>query len=184
MEGIEFEMKRPHIVLFSGKAQNGKDTSVAIFHNYMEKRGYRTLRIAMADYLKFIAGIVYGWDGQKDAKGRNLLQTIAEVYRKRDINFWVDQAIHLTNMEAENYDFILVSDFRHKNEIARWIAEGFKTTTVRVSRPGFDNGLTFEQKNHISEVDLDDYSFDFYFEASSVDELDEKIKAWTLDYFT
>jgi hypothetical protein len=37
----------------------------------------------------------------------------------------------------------------------------FDTTIVRVERPNFDNGLTEAQKNHPSEVDMDNYPFDY-----------------------
>ena len=40
--------------------------------------------------------------------------------------------------------------------------EYFDVTTVRVTRPNYDNGLTEEQQNHESEIALDNYNFDFY----------------------
>jgi hypothetical protein len=36
----------------------------------------------------------------------------------------------------------------------------FDTTVLRVERPDFDNGLTEAQKNHASEVKMDNYNFD------------------------
>lgn len=38
------------------------------------------------------------------------------------------------------------------------------TVSVRVVRPGFDNGLTDEQKSHPSETELDEYPFDYVVE--------------------
>ena len=37
----------------------------------------------------------------------------------------------------------------------------FDTITLRIERPNFDNGLTEAQKNHPSEVDMDQYPFDY-----------------------
>ena len=61
------------------------------------------------------------------------------------------------------FDVIIVSDARFKDEIDIQRDIFKKIITIRVERPNFDNGLTEEQKNHPSEVDLDDYDkFDYY----------------------
>ena len=45
-------------------------------------------------------------------------------------------------------------------------------------RPNFDNGLTSDEKNHSTEVDLDDYnSFDYeIINDGSIEDLNKKIE--------
>ena len=58
------------------------------------------------------------------------------------------------------WDYVLIPDCRYPVEIAT-MERTFDTTIVRVERPNFDNGLTEAQKNHPSEVDMDNYPFDY-----------------------
>jgi hypothetical protein len=40
------------------------------------------------------------------------------------------------------------------------LERGYKVITVRIDRPGHDNGLPLEAKAHPSECELDHYHFD------------------------
>lgn len=55
----------PTIICISGKAQNGKDTSAAIFKVELEKLGKKVLVAHYADYLKFICTNYFMWNGKK-----------------------------------------------------------------------------------------------------------------------
>ena len=54
------------------------------------------------------------------------------------------------------YDYVLIPDVRFPNEIDK-MKENFDCISIRLTRPNFDNGLTSEQKEHISETALDNY---------------------------
>lgn len=54
------------------------------------------------------------------------------------------------------WDFFIIPDIRFKNEVETLSDDN--TIKIRVIRPGFDNGLSEAQKQHISETDLDDYT--------------------------
>ena len=68
------------------------------------------------------------------------------------------------------YDAIIISDVRLKKEINDLRSAFPELVCVHVNRPNFDNGLTEEQKNHRTEIDLDDF-----------DNFDEKIVNTTLE---
>ena len=56
------------------------------------------------------------------------------------------------------------------------------TVVLRVERPGFDNGLTIAQKNHPSEVDMDNYFFDFIvYNDAGLDDFTTKLVMFTKD---
>ena len=55
--------------------------------------------------------------------------------------------------------------------------EVFDTALLRVERPNFDNGLTEAQKNHPSEVDMDNYNFDYLiYNDSDIKSLKAKVE--------
>ena len=86
-----------------------------------------------------------------------------DVIRKNiDELFFVNRMIEDIKVFSYFFDIIVISDARFKDEIDK-IKENFNNViSVNIVRPNFDNGLTEEQKNHPTEIDLDDYNkFDY-----------------------
>ena len=147
------------IYLISGPARNGKDTIGNYLENEYKKREYKVCKSQISKYLKQYVKDYFGWDGQKDDKGRTLLQYVGtDIVRKKNPDYWVDFVISFVKLFADEWGYVLIPDTRFPNEIDRWKDEGFNPIHVRVVRDGFDNGLSEEQKNHPSETALSDYS--------------------------
>jgi len=154
------------LFLITGKAKHGKDSVAGILKDKLESHGERVLILHFADYLKFICKEYFGWDGQKDDKGRTLLQLIGtDKVRSKDPNFWVNIICDLISVLKDDFDYFIVSDCRFPGELSVPKEYGFDTISVRVTRYEdnvlFDNGLTFAQKIHSSECSLDTHSFDY-----------------------
>lgn len=150
------------LILISGKARSGKDTVAEIIKQYVEARGKSVCILHYADYLKSICRTIYGWDGKKDERGRSLLQNVGQEFRQIYPHFFVDAVIDLYKVLRHTFDVIIVPDTRYPNEIKRWRKAFIKPLTIRVERYE-ENGLTEEQKQHLSEVALDKYPFDKVF---------------------
>jgi hypothetical protein len=149
------------IICISGLAQHGKDTAASIMKHRFESEGKRCLVFHYADYLKFIAEKYFGWNGAKDETGRQLLQQLGtNKARKRNPNIWVEVCVEFIKAFGEDYDYILIPDCRFENEIVVLRDHWENVFTIWVHRIGFDNGLTFEQKDHDSETSLLDFPFD------------------------
>ena len=149
------------VILISGKAQNGKDTVAGSLHKALVNDGKRVLVTHYADLLKYICRNYFGWDGNKDERGRTLLQYIGtDVVGKKNPAYWAEFIAGVLYMFEGEWDYVLIPDCRYPVEIAT-MERTFDTTIVRVERPNFDNGLTEAQKNHPSEVDMDNYPFDY-----------------------
>lgn len=144
------------IIAVSGKAQHGKDTTANILYEELTSRGKRVLITHYADLLKFICKSLFNWDGQKDERGRQILQYVGtDVVRKERPDYWVKFVVDMINLFGDNWDYVIIPDTRFPNEI-ELLKEHFDNVIhIRVTRVGFDNGLTDEQKNHPSEVALD-----------------------------
>ena len=170
-------MGKPTIITFSGQAGHGKDTSVKILKGLLEQQSKRVLIANYADHLKFLAAKYLNWDGSKNEKNRTILQVLGTERIKDKIpTYWVDTVIGVAKIFENDCDYILISDCRFPHEIIRWKEEGYKIFSVHLERPGFDNGLTDEQKNHPSETALNCYEFDVNIKAGTIDELQEQIK--------
>lgn len=152
-----------NVILISGKAQHGKDTSASMLKKMLEADGFRVLIAHYGDLVKYICTQFFGWDGQKDTAGRRLLQYVGtDLVRARNQNYWTDFLVGALKMFDGEWDYVLIPDCRFPNEIQCMKDAGFHTTHVRVVRPGFQSPLTPEQQAHPSETALDDVVADYY----------------------
>ena len=166
---------KPTIISLSGYAQHGKSTSCQILSEILTAKHKKCLRISYGDYVKEIATKYYGWDGNKDEKGRALLQWLGtDKIRAINPTFWVDTVIRLVDVIGDDYDYVLIDDARFPDEVEAWGGDGIKT--VHVCRPNFESNLTEEQKNHASETAMDGFRFDFGIQAYDLFQLRDRIK--------
>lgn len=137
-------------ISISGQARHGKDTAAKFIKFRLEEEWERKVLIVhYADLLKHICSNYLGWDGKKDEAGRTLLQQVGtEVYRRRDPDYWVNFVKDTVErlQDVGDWDYVIIPDCRFQNEILG--------VHVHVVRPGYDNGLTEEQKHHASEAPL------------------------------
>lgn len=166
------------VILISGKAQHGKDTIANFLKNQFDADGYKSVIIHYADLLKYICKSYFEWDGNKDEKGRELLQHIGtDVIRKQNPTFWVDFVYMLLNLFNGVWDYVIIPDCRFLNEISTIKdCESFDSIHIRVKRTNFISPLTPEQLLHPSETALDDCKPDYWIEnSSSLEALNSKV---------
>lgn len=163
---------KPRILCLSGPARNGKDQSATYIAEALREQGCSVLVTHFADLLKFMAKNLYGWQGDKDGparyeingkavNGRGLLQVLGtDIIRAKDPDLWVNFVIKEMKLLGYNWDYVIIPDCRFPNEIDRFREEGYDAALIKVIRPGFNNGLTEEQKSHPSERAMDGYPAD------------------------
>ena len=177
------------IILISGKAENGKTTAAKQMKKVFESRGYRAVITRYAKYLKEIAKDYCGWDGNKDEKGRKLLQELGTDIIRNKLNkpdFHVGRICEDIEVCADYVDYVIIDDTRFPNEIYYPLAKfgKDKIVTYKVNRielvdadsyentlseveqnnmRPYQNSLTPEQRKHPTETALDDYDdlFDY-----------------------
>ena len=178
-------MKNPNIKIYaiSGKAQHGKDTFANILYEELTNQGHRVLLIHYADLLKFICKSLFNWNGQKDEKGRQILQYVGtDVVRNKRPDYWVQFVVDMIELFGDNWDYVLIPDTRFLNEIDV-LKENFNNVKhIRVIRPNFESTLTDEQKKHPSETALDDYQPDIEVtNAGTIEDLKALVKEFVKD---
>lgn len=167
-------------ICVSGKAQHGKDTTAQALKELLIENGKKVEIIHYADLLKHICKSFFGWNGEKDEKGRTLLQYVGtDVVRTQKPNYWVEFVLGVVELFPNEWDYLIIPDCRFPNEIDTLKSNGYEVIHVRVVRPNFVSNLTEEQKNHISETALDNYGYDLLFEN---DGTIENIKYTWRDY--
>ena len=149
------------IIALSGRARSGKDTCAECIKEEFERSGKKVLMVHYADLLKFICKTFLGWDGQKDEKGRHILQYVGtDIVRKQRPDYWVDFIIDVLGLFGDQWDIVVIPDARFPNEIDRLKQDVFAVTHVKVVRPNFESELTSEQKQHKSETAMENYPSD------------------------
>lgn len=150
------------VVCISGKAQHGKDTTAGMIKTALESMGHTVLIAHYGDLVKYVCRTFFGWNGEKDAYGRSLLQKVGtDIVREQRPNYWVDFVKDMLSMFPNEWDFVLIPDSRFPNEIDGLKQSGFNVIHLRVRRENFESPLTTEQQNHPSETALDHVVPDF-----------------------
>jgi hypothetical protein len=131
--------------------------------------------------LKFICVKFFGWNGEKDEKGRTLLQRIGtDVIGTK---YWAKFIVDILKFFEDEWDYVLIPDCRYPIEMTTMEENFDETVLLRVERPGFDNGLTDAQKAHPSEVSLDNYYYDaLLYNDGSLEDFADKVE-WFADNF-
>lgn len=144
------------IILISGKAQHGKDTTAKFPQDALRENGQRVLIAHYGDLVKYVCQKFFGWNGEKDEAGRALLQQVGtDRVRAQDENYWVRFLADILTMFTDQWDYVLIPDCRFPNEISYLKDAGLDVLHVRVVRLFFISPLTREQQNHPSETALD-----------------------------
>ncbi len=151
----------PRIIGLSGKARHGKNTIAELAaYPFWAGSEVEVHEVGFADGVKDEARQSYGWSGEKDVRGRTLLQRIGMNRRREDPEYWVKRLGKKLVASPARGHVYFVTDVRFENE-AKWVKDigGLMWRVNRRNEDGspFDNGLTPEQALHPSETALDDY---------------------------
>lgn len=172
---MEFNNKKPKIYLLSGKARSGKNEVSNIIKNYYKDK--KCISLSYSYYLKDYVKRISEWDGSEENKPRDLLQQVGIelIKNKIDSNLLVRRLIEDIKVFSYFYDVIIISDARLIDEVEKVKEEFSNVTTIRIKR-NIDNNLTLEQKEHLTEVGLDNYNkFDYIIDNNDYNSLENEV---------
>ena len=162
------------LYLICGKARAGKDTFAKLIKQEEEKNNKKVCILKLTAHLYKWAEDYFNYDKEKDEKPRELLQTIGYdilqlKLKKKD--FLLDYLITTIEILDDYYDVGLITDGRlvHEIEVLKEKYPNIKTILLTNKK---DNKLTNKEKNHQTEIDLDDYQdFDYIVENKDMESL-------------
>jgi len=148
------------VVLISGLAGSGKTTLANLLKEQLDAiKDLRIVRMSLASPIKFVAKLAFGWDGEKDERGRKLLQCLGKVGRDYNIDNWCE--ILLKNLDNSDDmfppNFVLIDDWRFPNEF-KFFSENLTLDTVGIRIFG-RGGLTNTLAEDASETSLPELSY-------------------------
>ena len=126
----------------TGKARAVKDSVARMLKDELEKDRKRVLITHYADPLKQICRNWFDWNGRMDAEGRSFLRYVGtDIVRARRPDFWVDFTLGLLSMMGDEWDYVIIPDCRHPNELdlERY---GFHSRHIRIDGGGLDTMLS------------------------------------------
>ena len=150
------ENKNPNIYIICGKARSGKDSVAKIIKENKQNSTILSITKPLKDY----AQIITDWDGSDNNKPRDLLQQlgIELIKNKIDNKFLIKRIIEDIKILSYYKNNIIITGIRLKEEIEDIKNNFSNVIVIKVVRPNHDNGLSIEQKKHITETNLDDYT--------------------------
>lgn len=162
------------LYLICGKARAGKDTFAKLIKQEEEKNSKKVCILKLTAPLYRWAEDYFNYDKEKDEKPRELLQTLGYdilqlKLKKKD--FLLDYLITTIEVLDNYYDVGLITDGRlvHEIEVLKEKYPNIKTILLTNKK---DNKLTNKEKNHQTEIDLDDYQdFDYIVENKDMESL-------------
>lgn len=172
------------IILISGKARHGKDTTAGFLKNALEADGHPVLIAHYGDLVKYVCKTFFGWNGEKDEAGRTLLQKVGtDAIRVKQPDYWVSFLADILGFFPNEWDYVLIPDCRFPNEVDYIKSAGFDVVHLRVIREGFTSPLTPEQQAHPSETALDNVLADYYIiNSGSLKEFQSTVIDWLAEW--
>ena len=155
---MELRKEEALVIVLSGKARSGKDTSLEILKRKCEQIGKKVISLYYASSIKEYAKKISSWDGNDENKPRTLLQVLGtDIIRNTiDKNFFINRIIEDIKVYSKFFDVIIIGDARFPEEID-YIKNEFKNViSVHINREDM-NLLTKEEKKHATETALDNY---------------------------
>ena len=106
-------------ILVAGKAGVGKTTSADCIKEYLVDRyGLSGIISPIAAGVKLVARRGFGWDGNKDIKGRLLLQEVGKAGRNYNQDLWIKSSLsYFYSSSPIIRDFVIFDDWRFPNEL-------------------------------------------------------------------
>jgi hypothetical protein len=145
----------PKIKIFAicGGIGNGKSALADILAYQVHwKSQKRTVRLPLAAPLKAMCSAI-GWDGNKDAKGRKLLQAVGTAGREYDPDIWIKHWMQAVSRCQEG-DVVICDDLRYLNEAeAVLLLNGIIISVDRPDNPVKDDHAS-EREWHQIRADI------------------------------
>lgn len=163
------------IYVIGGKAKSGKNTFGEYLREELKFYGYKPCVIHITEPLYSYARNYFEWNEQTDEKPREFLQKmgteiIKEKLGKKD--FLLNRLYEDIEILSNFFDSFIITDARLIEEF-NGIKEKFEeVVTIKLERKDYDDMLTSEEREHITEKEIDKYKdFDYIVENTSLEDL-------------
>jgi hypothetical protein len=163
------------IYVIGGKAKCGKNTFGEYLREELKDYGYRSCVMHITEPLYSYARNYFMWDGNEDDKPREFLQKmgveiIKDKMGKKD--FLLNRLYEDIEILSNFFDTFIICDARLINEFESIKNKYEEVVTIKLERNNYNDFLTEEEKEHITEKEINDYNdFDYIIENKNLEDL-------------
>ncbi len=168
------------LFVIGGVAKSGKNTFGKYLSEELKSYGYKPCVMHITQTLYTYARNYFSWDENSSEKPREFLQkmgieTIREKLHKT--YFLIDRTCEDIEILSNFFDAFIITDARLIMEFEEFRKRFDDVVVIKLTRSNYDNGLSEEERNHITETELLDYKkFDYEIENSSLEYLHQQAK--------
>ena len=168
------------IYIIGGKAKSGKNTFGELLRDNLKEYGYKPCVMQITEPLYSYARNYFEYDMEKDEKPREFLQKMGiEIIREKlnKPNFLINRLKEDIEILSNFFDTFIITDARLENEFINLKKTYTNVTTIKIERENYYVELSEEEKNHITETEIDKFDeFDYKIINSGYSSLEEQAK--------
>ena len=163
------------IFIIGGRAKSGKNTFGEMLREELKDYGYRPCVMHITEPLYSYARNYFEWNGNENEKPREFLQKMGiEIIRdklgKKD--FLLNRLYEDIEILSNFFDAFIITDARMIHEFESIKDKYDDVVSIKLERKDYDNMLTEEEANHVTEKEIDEYDeFDYVILNRSFDDL-------------
>lgn len=166
------------IFIIGGEAGSGKSTFGKYLSEELKDYGYKPCVMQITNPLYSYARNYFNYDPNRDPKPREFLQKMGIEIIKEKLGkkeFLLNRLYEDIEILNNFFDVFIITDARLINEILSIKAKYEDVVSIKLIRNNYDNKLSDEEKNHITEKEISLYNdFDYIVENKGMDCLKEK----------
>ena len=164
------------IFVIGGRAKCGKSTFGEYLREELKDYGHKPCVMHITEPLYGYARNYFEWD-EKEEKPREFLQKMGiEIIKEKmgKDTFLLDRLFEDIEILGNFFDTFIITDARLVNEFKAIKSKYLDVVTIKLIRANYDDNLTEEEAQHITETEIANYKdFDYIIENSSLAKLKE-----------
>lgn len=165
------------VYVIGGKAKTGKNTFGEYLREELKKYGYKPCILHITEPLYSYARNYFDWNGNENDKPREFLQKMGiEIIRdkmnKKD--FLLNRLFEDIEILSNFFDTFIIVDARLVREFEIIKERYDDVVTIKINRKTDQSSLTLDEKNHITELEVDIYKdYDYIIENHDIEDLEK-----------
>lgn len=163
------------IFIIGGKASSGKTTFGEYLREELKDYSYKPCVMHITEPLYGYAKNYFDWNSRYQEKPREFLQKVGyDIIREKmgKKTFLLDRLFEDIEILSNFFDTFIITDARLQEEFEAIKEKYDDVVAIKLERSNYDNNLSKEEKEHITENDLDNYTeFDYLVENSNLKDL-------------
>ena len=153
------------VFIIGGTAKSGKNTFGNYLREELKNYGYKPCVMNLTEPLYSYAKNYFSWNENCNEKPREFLQKMGIEIIKEKMHkpyFLINRTCEDIEILSNFFDVFIITDARLIMEFEEFRKRFDDVVVIKITRENYDNGLTEEEKNHITETEVLDYKkFDY-----------------------